>query len=61
MDIASTSLIAYQLAQGQQNIGMAVMKQTLKQDQAIATILENAVQATGAADGSRGSNLDVTV
>jgi|GEM_PF-2085381 len=62
MDITATSVLAYQLAQNQQNIGMAMMKQTIKQDQAIAnTILENAVQAAAAADGSRGSNLDITV
>ena len=62
MDITATSVLAYQLAQNQQNIGMAMMKQTIKQDQAIAnTILESAVQAATAADGSRGSQLDITV
>jgi len=61
MDINATSILSYQLAQNQQNVGLAMLKQSAKQDQSTATILENAVEAAGAADGSRGSQLDITV
>ncbi|HEY8963181.1 MAG TPA: hypothetical protein VIN59_01830 [Alphaproteobacteria bacterium] len=62
MDIAATSVLAYKLAQGQQNMGMAMLKQAVQGEAAVAnTIMENAVQAVASADGSRGNNLDITV
>lgn len=61
MDISYTSLVAQQTAQTQSQIGMAVMKSAAKADQQVATILANAVEATGSANGQRGTQLDITV
>ena len=60
MDINATSILSYQLAMGQQNIGTAVMKSAIESEKAVATILENAVQSAAATNG-RGSQLDITV
>jgi len=59
MDIAATSLFIQQQAYGQMQTGQAMVKQALKQDQAIANILDTAVQA--AAGAQRGTQLDITV
>ena len=61
MDINASSILAYKLAAGQQQMSMAMLKQSAKADQQTATILANAIEATGSSDGSRGTQLDVTV
>lgn len=60
MDIAATPILAQQLMLNQQNIGLAVMKAGAQADQAIANILEQAVQAAKPADGSRGNLIDIS-
>lgn len=62
MDINATSILNYQIAAGRQQMGQAMMKQTIEGEKQVAdAILNNAVQAIAAADGSRGNNLDVMV
>ena len=57
-DIVS-SMFVQQQAYGQMATGQAMIKQAAKQDQAIATILDNAVQAAPGA--GRGTQLDIVV
>lgn len=59
MDITATSLFVQQQAYGQMQTGQTMIKQAARQDQAIATILDQAVQ--GAPASGRGGNLDITV
>lgn len=61
MDIASTPILAQQIMLKQQQMGMAMVKANADQEQAIATILDQAIQATAPSDGSRGTKLDVVV
>lgn len=61
MDIASTPILAQQLMLKQQQMGIAMVKANADQEKAIATILDQAIQAAAPSDGSRGTQLDIVV
>lgn len=52
---------AAQLALNRQNVALSVIKQNAEQDQAVANILDQAVQNAQAASGNRGGNVNFLV
>lgn len=60
MDVATLPILAQQLMLNQQQVGLAVIKSNAEAEQAVATILDQAIQAMVPADGSRGSHLDMS-
>lgn len=61
MGPAASAIYAQQQALGHLQVGMAMTKNAAKAEQQTATILANAIEATSSGNGTRGTQLDITV
>lgn len=61
MGPTASALYVQQQALGQMQVGMSMTKNAAKAEQQTATILAEAIEATGNSNGTRGTQLDITV